>query len=895
MPIRLSGMNSGLDTDAIVKALVTGYSQKKVKYEKAKTKLEWKQDAWKSLNTKVYSLYTNVSSLRFSSAYSVRKTTSSDQTKATVTASNTAVNGTQKLNVLATAQAASLTGGKLDRGTKANSTLAELGYVGGDTSFNVVKKDGTVSGTVRVSSSSTLQDIADQLKEAGLNANFDENNSRFFVSAKESGVENDFELMGTDANATKALISMGLYTKLTGAGGSITDAGKDYKVYADYKGATDAETEANLRDALGRYKTASNTVTSTTTQISNLTAGMSYARAYAATQEFYNTSGTSVNKDKYEAVIANYSSSSGAVVDADGNVYQATSLKDNNGNAIVSRKDADGNSTYLSMAVTYKHGTDIYTKNEEGKYVKQGASEGDADYYYNGDTSDLQEQVKYFSAQEHVSYAINGNELEGTPAITETTDAEGNTTYSFVKDGKTYKCDTKAGQYVNVSDANDKIKIMANYSYEPTATEINNLEKVTDAYDRYKQELIDGGMSKEEVNSALATYQGNLAVVNSFESGATDTGDNSKAEIKAQVHAASDATTLVAGFAEKINDLKITQSEAREVMEENEAVSSLAGIKDPVKLDEAVAKMVGQVNAAAAAIAGDSSVTAEQAATKVAGADAEIKLNGVTYTSTNNSFSINGITINALSVTGDGDDNAISITTSTDVQGIYDKIKDFLTEYNSVINEITKLYTASSAKGYEPLSDEEKEEMSDKEIEKWEQKIKDSLLRSDTTLNGVMTAMTTAMSKAIKIDGKNYSLVNFGIHTLGYLNAAANEQYAYHIDGDEDDANTSGNKDNLMKAISEDPETVMSFFQKLTSDLYDAVGDKMKMTTLSSSYTIYNDKQMKKDYDNYTKLIKEWEAKISAKEDYYYNKFTAMEKAMASLNSTQNSLSGYFK
>ena len=67
MPIRLSGMNSGLDTDAIVKALVTGYSQKKEKYVKAKTKLEWKQDAWKSLNTKVYSLYTNISSLRFSS------------------------------------------------------------------------------------------------------------------------------------------------------------------------------------------------------------------------------------------------------------------------------------------------------------------------------------------------------------------------------------------------------------------------------------------------------------------------------------------------------------------------------------------------------------------------------------------------------------------------------------------------------------------------------------------------------------------------------------------------------------------------------------------------------------------------------------------------------------
>lgn len=55
MAIRLSGMNSGLDTDSIVKALVSGYTTKKEKYEKAQTKLGWKQESWKSLNTKVYS------------------------------------------------------------------------------------------------------------------------------------------------------------------------------------------------------------------------------------------------------------------------------------------------------------------------------------------------------------------------------------------------------------------------------------------------------------------------------------------------------------------------------------------------------------------------------------------------------------------------------------------------------------------------------------------------------------------------------------------------------------------------------------------------------------------------------------------------------------------------
>ena len=185
---------------------------------------------------------------------------------------------------------------------------------------------------------------------------------------------------------------------------------------------------------------------------------------------------------------------------------------------------------------------------------------------------------------------------------------------------------------------------------------------------------------------------------------------------------------------------------------------------------------------------------------------------------------------------------------------------------------MTKLYNAASAGSYEPLTDDEKEKMSDKEIEKWEQKIKDSLLKNDTTLSGVMTAMQSAMSSAVEINGKKYSFSSFGIHTLGYLNAADNEQNAYHIDGDEDDTNTSGNTDKLMAAINNDPDNVMTFMQQISNNLYKAIGDKMSSTSLSSAFTIYNDKQMSTEYSNYTKLIKEWETKISDKEDYYYKK-----------------------
>ena len=209
MPIRLSGLNSGLDTDAIVKELVNAYSLKTQKYEKQKTKLEWKQAAWKTLNTKIYSLYTNVSNLRRTSAYNLKKTTVSDATKAKVTASSGAVAGTQKLQIKSTAQAAYITGGKLGADVTASSTLGSLGYSGGETSIEVRTKGGDTK-EIKLSSDMKISEVVEQLKGAGLNANFDETNKRFFVSAKESGEAGDFDLCATDANSQELLSKLGL-------------------------------------------------------------------------------------------------------------------------------------------------------------------------------------------------------------------------------------------------------------------------------------------------------------------------------------------------------------------------------------------------------------------------------------------------------------------------------------------------------------------------------------------------------------------------------------------------------------------------------------------------------------------------------------------------------------
>ena len=276
-------------------------------------------------------------------------------------------------------------------------------------------------------------------------------------------------------------------------------------------------------------------------------------------------------------------------------------------------------------------------------------------------------------------------------------------------------------------------------------------------------------------------------------------------------------------------------------------------------------------------------------ATKVSGQDARITLNGAEFTGSTNVFEINGLTFTALNETKAGED--ITVTTEDDVDGIYDMVKNFLKEYNSIINEMDKLYNAASAKGYEPLTDDEKDAMSDSEVEKYETKIKDALLRRDSNLSTVSSALKEIMSGSVDVNGKTMYLSDFGIETLGYFEAADNEKNAYHIAGDPDDANTSGKSDILKSMISNDPDTVISFFSSLSKNLYTKMSDLSKSVDGYRSYgNFYDDKKMTSDYNDYKTKISELEEKLNDYEDKWYSKFSKMETALAKLQSNSSAV-----
>lgn len=272
----------------------------------------------------------------------------------------------------------------------------------------------------------------------------------------------------------------------------------------------------------------------------------------------------------------------------------------------------------------------------------------------------------------------------------------------------------------------------------------------------------------------------------------------------------------------------------------------------------------------------------------IEGSDSKIILNGAELTSSSSVVSANGLEISLTGVTKENESVTFSVATDTDA--IYDFVKSFLKEYNSVMKEMNTLYNADSAKGYEPLTSQEKEAMSDDEVKEWETKIKNSLLRSDSTLGSIINAMRSAMQTTVEYDGGTYALSSLGIMT----STDYTEGGLLHIYGDPDDSVYSAKDDKLKKALEENPDVVIATLTGVFGNLRQTMSDKMAGSKYSSSMSFYNDIKMKSDVKDYESDIKDWEDKLAEMEDAYYSKFTAMETALAKLQSQQSTMSGLF-
>jgi len=270
-----------------------------------------------------------------------------------------------------------------------------------------------------------------------------------------------------------------------------------------------------------------------------------------------------------------------------------------------------------------------------------------------------------------------------------------------------------------------------------------------------------------------------------------------------------------------------------------------------------------------------------------AGANAEFTYNGASFTSESNEVTVNGL---SFVITGAGD---TTISVSQDTDAIYNSIKSFVNKYNDLQAKINEKIDAEYVSNdYEPLTDEEKEAMSDDEIELWENKIKDSILRRDDILTNLSYTMRTALTTSSYVASEDLDELEYKyLSDLGIITGLYTENGKLHIEGDEDDDLYGLNENKLRQAIEDNPEDVAEFFSKLGDSLYEQLSEKMKSTTLSSALTFYNDKYLNEQLEDYADEIYDLEDQLLEIEERYYSQFTAMEQAIQQANSTASWLS----
>lgn len=267
----------------------------------------------------------------------------------------------------------------------------------------------------------------------------------------------------------------------------------------------------------------------------------------------------------------------------------------------------------------------------------------------------------------------------------------------------------------------------------------------------------------------------------------------------------------------------------------------------------------------------------------VTGSNTDAEYNGMKIDSETNTITLNGaeVTLVGTGTTG--------LTSKSNVDDTYNMIVDFVDSYNQLLEEINNLVYAEANKGYDPLTDEQKEAMSEDEIKKWNAKINESILRNDSTLKGVADTMRQCITDAKVQTGTDangkpiyMTMASIGIST----GTNWNERGKLHIDSEK-----------LKAALAENPDAVTQLFagkenattgqrDGVATKMYSKLSDKLtKSTTMKSANFLFNDKQLDKNIKSQKEKTNDLIEKMEDMEDLYYARFTAMEKMLTSLNS----------
>ncbi|HBI51353.1 MAG TPA: hypothetical protein DDX72_01060 [Ruminococcaceae bacterium] len=278
------------------------------------------------------------------------------------------------------------------------------------------------------------------------------------------------------------------------------------------------------------------------------------------------------------------------------------------------------------------------------------------------------------------------------------------------------------------------------------------------------------------------------------------------------------------------------------------------------------------------------------------GENLEVEINGKTYQSNGNSIEADGSTFTFAGNVKVGEE--FSINVEKDTSAIKDLIKDFVKDYNQLIEDVYKYLDEKPEKDYYFLTDSDKEDLdlTEKQEEKWEEKAKKGLLYHDNVTSTVMTGLRSALMGSVEgLDGNVFSLSSMGLKT--------SSDYSQHgkfakIDETALDAAIESHLDDIEKLFTDSENGIMKKFSAALDAGVKSTGDNkgslirkagLASGTSATDNELYN--AIKRTKTKITSLNLRYENE----QNRLWKRYSSMESLLGTMNSQQSQFMSYFQ
>ncbi len=918
----LSGLASGMDTESMIENAVSGIKLKIENLVKRRTKIEWQQEAYRSIIDKAvnfnnkYTSYSSKTNLLSQSFFN--------------SAVNTTVNGTYKDKITASGKTTSdiKINGVKQMAKAATYTVSGLGGGLGDMS-SVTGKDFDVTKSLDVSTvSGTLSFQYGGTNGATFDISFDE-------------LENLNEMEGASsaeklANAINKKLGEITYTYTKNGFQETTTADKAIKVEVDPTGVI------KFKDGLGNGNNVE--ISSASGKIEAYTgkgggkdvmkAPSDLTKKMAASEYLGGTRSEDGKWSDGKELGVTFNGTTKRISMSEVMERAEELLKDkpdatdeqkNTAFKDALQAELDDAFGKGKISVDNKDGK-LSFKTKEGSTLSLGGSAAEALGFESGDSNFINPAKKLSDifGDKGGDIFTQDNRLKGAGGATEHKRA----------DGTSYYLD-KAGNRVDKDGYRVDNDGKAIYDFQVNGAHINVTEDTT----------LESLMNSINSNASAGMKVSYSKLTNEFKFTATETGANSKIEFgglgKALFvsgeHSANDsfAETYGLGLGEGESKRFAFSFEGRD---NGISISSEDSMQDVANRLNVFLGMYGQTasyneltgqlmvtdNTGKAVdfeiYEGESSATGtkidvpEFASSYTAGQDAvmDVTINGKNFsdfTRASNSFDIDGLTVNvkgefnadgANAPDKDGKDyEAITFTTTTDTDKIVDVIREFVNDYNEMATEIKNAYSTmpaqkSNGARYDPLTAEQEDQYSESELKAYNEKAKQGILFGDSTLSSMYSKLLSAITPGGS-DGQT-------LREIGIGTSYSNGMTTISLD-----------EDKLRAALESDPDKVRTAFTKtreggsssdgLMQTMQNTLNNYVKTTgepkgvliTRAGSIkapTSLNSNSLKSQMDSIDSQIDRWTDKMSAQIDRYTTKFSRLEQLIAEMNSQTSAMMG---